>query len=691
MYTKANIITKANLRLAFDRLITNPESTYKSFFRDTYSTYMLAAKKNLAILRKELNAGYIPEKTIRVFMPKANGLSRMYTLMSIKDQIVYQAFANVLGEAIKARSETRKRYKKTVFGNLCSLDSKSQYFYQNWQSSYKAYTYAITRAYNEGNQYIASFDLTACYDSINHNLLQTILKEKFRFSDNCAGSFTQFLAKWQQLETGIPQGPQASGIVAEAVLQEFDSYVEQFKPQIPFRYFRYVDDIRILAENEETVRWVLFLLDKKSKELGLFPQSSKISVHKITNIEDEIKRISKPLFEDDVDEDEKGEIAVTTIRTLIRKNSKDLTTIRRYFQCVRPNSRSNRLAIAAVKKYPNLIHSFAYYVKKYPRKIPPSISNFAFACCNDKTQQFASGLLLDAIIDNLNEKDRSRFAKLAKSLLETDKKQPFIFDSRFRLQLISLTLLDGKLRAINKRYIADSDWWVKSNLIYQARKKGYTSNLGSFPAEFVQSVDECELAIAGSSYYIPYLDAQEELPSPPQANSLTELAHNILYEARVIAGRSRNSSTQISRYLKELTGVQYKFQWKSRLGKDHNHVEGTLYRAINYWNSDLTAFVNIWDTIDDRICSLLVPCHPELCKSYQLGKIGGIKQSTGFINNVPKFHEMCQKLHELRLQSDLSHAEIKGKNQYTGPIQQKEKKRILKLITEGIKDLIRYW
>ena len=171
-----DISKQDNLLLAYNRLLTNPESTYKNFFRDTYSAYGMAISKNIALLHKKVKSGYLPVDTVRVFMPKANGLSRMYTLMSIEDQIVYQAYANVLAEALVTNPKVKRRYKKSVFGNLYS-NADSLFFYQKWQDSYKAYTKAIIKAYENGNKYIASFDLTACYDSINANQeLKRVLK-----------------------------------------------------------------------------------------------------------------------------------------------------------------------------------------------------------------------------------------------------------------------------------------------------------------------------------------------------------------------------------------------------------------------------------------------------------------------------------------------------------------------------------
>lgn len=100
--------------------------------------------------------------------------------------------------------------------------------------------------------------------------------------------------------------------------------------------------------------------------------------------------------------------------------------------------------------------------------------------------------------------------------------------------------------------------------------------------------------------------------------------------------------------------------------------------------------MNIWDTIDDRICSLITKDHTEL-GGYVLGNIGGIARSNGFINNIPKFHKMCMELHQLRLHSHLSHSEIKGTHQYTGPIPQNKRKTIIKLINEGVQELIQFW
>ena len=702
MYTIVNVAKQSNLTLAYTRLLTNPESTYKNFFRDTYSIYGMASEKNIALLQKSVKAGYLPTQSIRVFMPKANGLNRMYTLLSIEDQIVYQAYANILAKSLTSIQEITKRYKKSVFGNLCA-PPESEFFYQRWQDSYKAYTKATIRAFQKGYKYIASFDLTACYDSINHNLLQNILKEKFSFSDNCAKSFTDLIEQWEsadgrELGTGIPQGPQASGIVAEAVLQEYDAYIESLQKTMQFVYYRYVDDIRILAPDEDTVKWVLFLLDKKSKELGLFPQSSKISTHEITDIDKEIKRISKPLFEDEFDDEKKSQIATEAIRKLLKEDPADLTSIRRYFQCVTQNSRTNKLAVAAVKKYPNLIHSFAYYVQRYPRVIPPSISNYIYQCCMDKTLQFSAGILLESVRGKLNAVDARKFSDLAKDLLKCDKKTPFIVDCCFKAQLLAFVLRYDTV-AFGKRrvsYVSRSNWWVKSSFIHTDEKDGCIAKLGgTVLVDYIKKTDAskydaADLPLAVANHYL----LSGSVHGLPALSEVAPIAQNVLKESGLIL-RSRYSNSQINKYLFELTQNQYKVPWKKKLGKEHDQVERTLFTALGYWKTDLTAFVNLWDTLDDRICSILTAAHSEL-GGYQLGKIGGAinrqnSNSSVFQSHLPKFYTMCLEIHEMRLSSYLSHSEIRSTHAYTGPIQQKNRKTILKLIKDGLNELAAFW
>lgn len=687
MYTVTNVYKYGNLELAYNRLITNPESTYKTYFRNTYNDFALSLDENIKNIRSEMKAGYLPKYTIRTFMPKSNGLSRMYTLLTIEDQIVYQAYANIIAEAI-CNKIVRGRYKKSVFGNLYT-DKENQFFYQPWRESYIAYTRAIVQAYNSGLKYIASFDLTACYDSINHSLIKNLMM-KNHFSENCANEFVRLLGKWEsengpELGTGIPQGPQASGIVAEMVLTEYDEYIENLQKKYKFKYFRYVDDIRVLADNEKTVQWVLFLLDKKSKELGLFPQSSKIDVHKIDDINLEVKRISLPLFEDDFEEEEKQKIAIKNISILLKKNDVDLTLVKRYFHFVKHSSYANKVSIKLVRQCPNFIHSFAYYILRYPRKLPRSITDFIFEVCNDKSQQFAAGILLEVAINNMTNSDNQRFLKLAEKLIKEDAKTHFIVDCRFEVQLILLTIIYGNLSKYRYRKLLEKEynWWEIKEIVPKISLYDDDLTKTFICKQLSNPNSDDALASARAVFEAPL---EYELPA---IASMSAVVQNTFKKAGIIQ-RSRYNNSQINKYIFEIIEKDLKFAWKKKLGKEHEHLERNIFSAMNYWKTDLTAFVNIWDTIDDRLCYEVTTAHSEL-GGYNLGNIGGIQNSIAFKNILPKFHKMAMEIHKLRLHSYLSHAVIRNTNYYTGPIKQKERKRISKLIQEGLEELISYW
>ena len=667
-------------------MLTNPEATYKNYFRNIYATYGMAKDNNIHNLSKKMKSGYVPEQSFKVYVPKPNGLNRMYTLMSVEDQIVYQAYANKLADQMQVES-IKRRYKKSVFGNLYA-GKNSDFLFQRWEDSYKAFTKAIIKAFKNGNEYIASFDLTACYDSINHNLLGDILR-KYHFAEACIKQLISLLEKWCSpssdylIGVGIPQGPQASGIIAESVLSEYDSFIESIQKSYDFKYFRYVDDIKILAKDKETVRWVLFLLDKKSKELGLFPQASKVSVHKIINIDDEVKRISKPLFEDDIEEEEKPDIASQNIYKMLKTKSTDTTTVKRYLQYVAPNSQNNKLVFKILDQHPEAISSFVYYVRRYPRKLPNTIVDFIKNCMLDKTKQYQAGILLQVATFNMTIKAVKELGNIADSLLRRDKQEQFIFDLLFKEQLYLLLILSEKftVKTYVKKIKREENWWIRqqllSDLIICDAPEEITKKLVS-----ISLVSEHSDETLGAAMQVVVEPSKYAIPP---RNSISSPAQEALKQAGIIK-RGKYSNSQINKYLEMITGEKWNFRWKKYLGNEHDNVERFIFAATSYWRTDLTAFVNLWDTIDDRMLSVVTNLHTEL-GGYTLGKIGGIKQSRRMPAYIPLYHKMAMDIHDMRLHSYLSHSKVQATGENTGSIPYRNKGRIRKLIIDGMREL----
>ena len=89
--------TKKNLTLAWKRIRTSSDISYKRYFRQLYDSYEIASKENINNLSKKIfDDTYSPGETIRIMLPKSSGLQRPITLISVEDQIVLQAIHKFL-------------------------------------------------------------------------------------------------------------------------------------------------------------------------------------------------------------------------------------------------------------------------------------------------------------------------------------------------------------------------------------------------------------------------------------------------------------------------------------------------------------------------------------------------------------------------------------------------------------------
>jgi len=137
----SRFLRAGNFQLAFDRLIRAGNKDYKLFSRHLVQAYGLAKDANLRELVDDVRRGrYEPDEPIRIFQPKSSGVLRPLTLLTLRDQIVYQAIGNVIAEAFEARQQ-RYAYKRrfgAIFGG-----TTSPFFFGSWKRSYAAYNAAV--------------------------------------------------------------------------------------------------------------------------------------------------------------------------------------------------------------------------------------------------------------------------------------------------------------------------------------------------------------------------------------------------------------------------------------------------------------------------------------------------------------------------------------------------------------------
>lgn len=270
------LATLPNLELAWRRITTGGNTQYKRFFRNLYYTYEVALDENLRDLRARLRGGsFLPSHPQRILVPKASGLHRPLSLLTIEDQVVLQAFANVVARKMQRRREPLQF--KVIFSNILQRRN-SIFFFQRWQDTYAGFQKRIGHLHGKGMHWVGDFDLAAFYETISHHLLLRTIFPKTSSSpgldwiSECLRTWSSGHAESRH-DHGLPQGPLASDFLAECFLLPVDEALVK-----RFGYLRYVDDVRLLGESEDQVRKKLIELERRCRERGLIPQVGKFSI-----------------------------------------------------------------------------------------------------------------------------------------------------------------------------------------------------------------------------------------------------------------------------------------------------------------------------------------------------------------------------------------------------------------------------
>lgn len=274
-----------NLELAWKRINTGSNLQYKRYFRDLYYAYETAIDANLKDLQIRLKSGsYEAHPPARIFLPKPSGLQRPITLLSLEDQIVWQAVANIFAEKLKSRRSPLEL--KSIFSNILQKKKRSIFFVRHWRYAYSRFQKQIEDYYRSGFRWIAHFDLAAFYDTICHELLMKVLFPRGGGED-VRKIVTCWLETWSSDKPpfchrhGIPQGPGASDFLAECFLLPIDEILSR-----ECRYVRYGDDIRIFASDPSEIRKAAVRLEVLCRNRGLIPQVKKYDIKRAKSLEE---------------------------------------------------------------------------------------------------------------------------------------------------------------------------------------------------------------------------------------------------------------------------------------------------------------------------------------------------------------------------------------------------------------------
>jgi len=276
--------SEENLKIAWQRIRTGKNVQYKKYFRKIYDSFEISSAEHIRRLSYKIRDDtYTPEDTVRIYIPKPSGLQRPITLISVYDQIILQGIANVF--AIKLLKKRRKVERDYVCSNILNDDINDKFFLKPWKNNYKLFRNQIKQAYKQGYRYISDFDISAFYDTIQHNLFCKVFSPRGVYGEFCdwIKSYLRNLTCNRQNDIGIPQGPIASNFLAECILLPIDIKMKNYK------YLRYVDDIRLFGENSIDLQCAIVELESLCRERGFIPHPKKFEIRRLNSLKDAFK------------------------------------------------------------------------------------------------------------------------------------------------------------------------------------------------------------------------------------------------------------------------------------------------------------------------------------------------------------------------------------------------------------------
>ena len=292
--------SKKALLLAWERYNASVGSDAKDYFG--ISVYSNQLESKLSSLSENLLKGtYKPRVPFKYFEPKKSGTQRTKTVLCIEDALVYQAMANYFGEELY---DSLKETGSHVFGSVLNSDVKKGievlneypedfYFFEYYVNLYNRFIESINEILETKTvSYILETDITGFFDSIPHSTLLFELQKR-GLNTEILELLAICLNVWSgtrdqpTIGVGIPQGPAASFLLANIILDGMDRLAIDGN----LHYFRFMDDIRIYGKSKNELESYLVRLDRHLKGKALCLNAKKTSIIKISKKNSEREKL----------------------------------------------------------------------------------------------------------------------------------------------------------------------------------------------------------------------------------------------------------------------------------------------------------------------------------------------------------------------------------------------------------------
>lgn len=578
----AELATPSNLQLAWRRISTGGNHQHKRFFRHLYHSYEIALDDNLKDLRARLQSlSWEPHSPDRIYQPKQSGLQRPLTLLGIEDQIVLQAFANVIAQRVAERR--RPFLLKSVFSNIAQ-PKRSIFFLRDWHRTYASFSTRVEKHFKSGLTWVADFDLAAFYETISHDLLLRTAYPRLRDSDEsrwlkaCLSKWTSQRAR-NSVGHGLPQGPIASDFLAEVFLLPVDEAMRSFPG-----YVRYVDDVRLFARTETDIRKAVIQLEICCRERGLIPQVGKFAVREAKSMKEARGMLpSVGASQDSTDPRLSRSSAERLIKPAVGGRPLrvlDKTRLRYVFYRANPSPRLLQLACLLLQRHPEHIDALAVYLSQYGFR--RSIRDCCLAALAKTPYEYVQGEIWHILArfyphpETFSGRARRRYVQQAIGILTNREASVAVKWGAAHFLCAAQSATGTSHTNILRR----QDSGLLQAVIAPVLPSSAIEN-GALPRAYLRA-DSIEPALA----LAPSMQATGLTPRALgiRANELTRQVANVFRRLGLVNAR-RQRLDVVGEILERRYGVASAGQWRRLLRSEYIHAVGMLVQADSAFSS----------------------------------------------------------------------------------------------------------
>ena len=417
---------------------------------------------------------------------------------------------------------------------------------------------------------------------------------------------------------------------------------------------RYVDDIRLFARRESDLRKALIRLDRLSKDVGLFPQSSKIEIHEVTDIRTELKSVSQPteaVVRTAVVDQTRLRARITELSSRYKVKVQGATRFKYLLAHAQPNAALTARLWEIYDRAPEYYEPIARYLQRYERLPKKPAEHLVRLVAHEALYQAVPATFLRVAKGRIPDTVISYAKRQLKPLWKPRAGQPDLTASLGRWLVSVKHMTDSQLEYA-VRYCRPR--WVRSQLLFELSPS--VVDHAVLKRLITAGVQDKSLDAALAAAYVAGLSQIK--PGIP-TRVINNGAKCLLKEFGLIKRAAvRTCGIEIS--LRKLLGSAPTADWRRFFGGEYINVERQIIECRGYVETNATAWVNALDVFNDYLLLALYGRDGTL-GGYTFGRPGAVLNSTGsrLGRKYPRVFAYAKSVHDKRAESLLSHPRIR--------------------------------